>query len=222
MAIFGLGSPAKRHKMKPSPGGHAKPKSKKSGPMKSAMTELGVLDPPHVLPLMDFVRRLRAQGLSMPSVDPKGGGIFAKVLFLQDTAGPKAVGTGVITQDNPDPTARNMKRTLDEAGFLRSDVVLWNVVPHYVSTLDQNRNGTPAQIRAAIPYTQAFIDELKSLKVVVFCGRNAQRARKHHLRFSAGVHQLETFHLADRSYSHLDQREDIQATFKRAYDLVMH
>jgi hypothetical protein len=176
--------------------------------------------PPHVLPLMDFVRRLRAQGLSMPSVDPKGGGIFAKVLFLQDTAGPNAVGTGVITQDNPDPTARNMKRTLDEAGFLRSDVVLWNVVPHYVSTLDQNRNGTPAQIRAAIPYTQAFIDELKSLKVVVFCGRNAQQARKHHLRFSAGVHQLETFHLADRSYSHLDQREDIQATFKRAYDLL--
>jgi len=112
-----------------------------------------------------------------------------------------------------------MKRTLDEAGFLRSDVVLWNVVPYCVSTIDRNRNGTPAQIRAALPYTQAFLDELKSLRVVVYCGRNAERAQKH-LRFSAGVQQMVTFHLADRSYSHLDQREHIQATFKRAYDLV--
>jgi hypothetical protein len=89
------------------------------------MTELGILDPPHVLPLMDFVRRLRAQGLPMPSVDPNDGGIFAKVLFLQMTAGPIAVGTGIISQDNNDPTAHNMKRTLGETGFLRSNVVLW-------------------------------------------------------------------------------------------------
>jgi hypothetical protein len=86
----------------------------------------------------------------MPSVDPNGGGIFAKVLFLQDTPGPKAVGSGVNSLDNPDPTARNMTRTVNEAGFLRSDLLFWNVVPYYVSTLDQNRNGTPAQIRAAI------------------------------------------------------------------------
>jgi uracil-DNA glycosylase len=180
-----------------------------------------VLDPPHVLPLMDFVRRLRAQGLSVPSVDPNGGGIFARVLFLQDTPGPEAVGTHVITQDNPDPTARNMTRTLNETGFLRSDVVLWNVVPYCVSTIDQNRNGTPAQIRAAIPYTQAFVDELKSLKVAVYCGLNAQQAQKY-LRFPAGVHQLKTNHLAGQSYNHLHLRNDIQAKFKQAYDLAMH
>jgi hypothetical protein len=174
-----------------------------------------------VLPLMNVVRKIKAQGHSMPSVDPKGGGIYAKVLFLQDTAGPEAVESQVITQDNPDPTARNMTRTLTEAGFQRSDVLLWNVVPYYVSTRDQNRNGTPAQIRAAIPDTQAFVDELKSLKVVVYCGRNAQRARPH-LKFPKGVHQLDTFHLANRSYSHDDQRENIRATFKQAYDLITH
>jgi hypothetical protein len=180
-----------------------------------------MLDPPHVLPLMDFVRKLRAQGIPTPSVDPKGGGIFAKVLFLLTTAGPKAVGTEIISQDNPDPTAHNMTHELREAGFLRSDVVSWNVVPYYVSTIYRNKNPTAAEVRKAIPYTQAFVDELKSLKVVVYCGKLAQEAHGR-LRFPKGVRQLKTFHLADRSYSHLDQREDIQATFKRAYDLAVH
>ncbi len=182
------------------------------------MTVLGVLDPPHVLPLMDFVRRIRAQGRSMPSVDPKDGGILAKVLFLQMTAGPIAVGTGIISQDNDDPTAHNMTRTLAETGFLRSDVVLWNVVPYYVSTIDRNQTPTGAQIKQAAPYTQAFVDELKSLKIVVYCGLDAQKQRKY-LRFPAGVHQFETNHLAGQSYNH--KHREIQATFKQAYDLVM-
>jgi len=185
------------------------------------MTELGVLDPPHVLPLMDFVRHLRAQGLSVPSVDPKDGGIFARALFPQVTPGPKAVGTQFVSQDNPDWTARNMKRTLGEAGFLRSDVVLWNVVPYCIGTIDRNKNPTVAQIIEAIPYTQAFIDELKSLRVVVYCGLDAQKAQKY-LRFPAGVHQLLTYHLSPKSFNHSRLSKDIQATFKRAYDLVMH
>jgi len=137
------------------------------------------------------------------------------------TAGPIAVGTGIISQDNDDPTAHNMTHTLAETGFLRSDVVLWNVVPYCDSTIDRNRNPTVAQIKEAIPYTQVFIDELKSLKVAVYCGLHAHKAQKY-LRFPAGVHQLETNHLADRSYGHLRLRTHIQATFKQAYDLVMH
>ncbi len=104
------------------------------------------------------------------------------------TAGPIAVGTGIISQDNDDPTAHNMTHTLAETGFLRSDVVLWNVVPYCDSTIDRNRNPTVAQIKEAIPYTQVFIDELKSLKVAVYCGLHAHKAQKY-LRFPAGVHQ---------------------------------
>jgi hypothetical protein len=94
-----------------------------------------------------------------------------------------------------------------------------NVVPYYISTIKQNQTPTGAQIKQAIPYTQAFVDELKSLKVVVYCGLDAQKQRKY-LRFPAGVHQLETFHLAGQSYNH--KHKEIQATFKQAYDLVMH
>jgi hypothetical protein len=185
------------------------------------MTKLGVLDLPHVLPLMNFVRHLRAQGLSVPSVDPKDGGIFARALFLLESPGPKAVGTQFISQDNPDWSARNMKRTLGEAGFLRSDVVLWNVVPYCVSTIDRNRNATVAQIIEAIPYTQAFVDELKSVRVVVYCGRRAQRAQTY-LRFTTGVHQLMTFHPGPQAFNQPRCRKDMQAMFKRAFDLVMH
>jgi hypothetical protein len=77
------------------------------------------LNQQHVLPLMNIVRRLRAQGRRTPDVDPNGGGISAKVLFLLTTAGPEAVKTGIISPDNPDPTARNMRLTLSEAGFVR-------------------------------------------------------------------------------------------------------
>jgi hypothetical protein len=114
-----------------------------------------------------------------------------------------------------------MKRTLGEAGFLRSDVVLWNVVPYCVSTIDRNRNATVSQIIEAIPYTQAFVDELKGLRVVVYCGRQAQRAQKS-LRFPTGVHQLMTFHLSPEAFNHPRCRKDIQAKFKRAYVLVTH
>jgi hypothetical protein len=51
--------------------------------------------------------------------------------------------------------------------------VLWNVIPPCVSTIDKNQNATAAQIRAAAPDTQAFIDKLKTLRVVIL------RDRKH-------------------------------------------
>jgi uracil-DNA glycosylase len=82
----------------------------------------------HVLPLMNVVRDLRAQGLIVPNVDPNDGGMNARVLVLLETPGPKAVASGFVSRDNPDPTARNLGLVLDEAGLLRSDVVIWNVV----------------------------------------------------------------------------------------------
>jgi hypothetical protein len=112
-----------------------------------------------------------------------------------------------------------MSRVLDGAGFLRSDVLLWNVVPYCVSTLNKNRNVTLDQIRLSAPDTQAFIDLLPNLIVVVFCGRIAQRA-KAFLRIPPAVHVLSTFHPGAQSYNHARCRDDIHATFKMARDLI--
>jgi hypothetical protein len=181
---------------------------------------MGTSEPPHVRPLMDFIRYLRAQGLAVPSVDPKDGGIFAKALFLLESPGPKAVGTQFISQDNPDWSARNMKRTLAESGFHRSDVVLWNVVPYCVSTIDRNRNATAAQITQAVPYTQAFIDKLENLRAVVYCGRRAQIAQRH-LKLPSSVYELITFHPGPQAFNQPRCRDDIRTTFKKAYELIL-
>ena len=112
-----------------------------------------------------------------------------------------------------------MGLALDGAGFLRSDVVLWNVVPHYVSSVDQSRNVSAAQIREAVPDCQAFVDELlkrRRLKVVVFCGLSAQRARNL-LRLAPAI-LLSTFHTGAQSFNH--KSEDIHTTFKKAFELI--
>jgi uracil-DNA glycosylase len=178
-----------------------------------------MLNAPHVRPLMDLVRDLCARGRLMPNVDPCDGGISARALFLLETAGPKAVGTQFISRDNPDASAKNMGASLEQAGFARSDVVLWNVVPYYVSTTELNQNVSKAQIVEAIPYTQSFIDELRALRVVVFCGRSAQRAQSL-LKFPTSVSQLLTFHPGAKAFNHARCREHLQATFSEARLLI--
>ena len=121
------------------------------------------LDEPHIAPITAFIRAMRERGHHVPNVDPNGGSIEARVLFLLESPGPKAVGSNFISRDNPDPSARNMGRALEHAGLSRRDTVLWNVVLHCVSTLDQNRNASVSAIAASAPDTQTFIDLLPRL-----------------------------------------------------------
>src|SRR6516162_8039324 len=115
------------------------------------------LNDPHVVPLMNVVRDLRARGLVVPNVDPNDAGVNARVLVLLETPGPKSVASGFVSCDNPDPSAANLAQALDDASLARSDVLLWNVVPQCLSTATQNRNASAAEILAAAPDLQAFI-----------------------------------------------------------------
>jgi hypothetical protein len=173
------------------------------------------LDEPHIYPLMELVRELRAQGREVPNVNPNDGGTNAKALFLLETPGPRAVGTGFVSRENPDQSAENMRRLLDSAGFQRADVVLWNVVPYCISSADRNRNASIAQIREAVPETQRFLDRLPHLRVVTFCGRKAQRAKRL-LKIPEGVTSLETFHPGARSFNQQRCRIDMYKTFEEA------
>jgi uracil-DNA glycosylase len=174
---------------------------------------------PHVLPLMNVVRDLRARGLDVPNVDPNDGGVNARCLILMETPGPKSVASRFVSRDNPDPSARNLASALDAASLARSDVLLWNVVPQCLSTATQNRNASAGEIRAAAPDLQAFIDRLSKLAVVVFCGRTAQRA-KGLVSLPSRVQVLETFHPAARSYNQAKYRNDIHEKFKQAARVI--
>lgn len=177
------------------------------------------LSEPHIRPLMDLVEGIRSRGHEVPNVDPNDGGVHARALFLLETPGPRAVSSNFISRDNPDPSARNMGFALDQAGFVRADVVLWNVVPYCISSSTMNRNATVAQVRAAVADTQSFVDRLNKLAVAIFCGKSAQRAIGK-LRFPDHVRILRTFHPAARSFNRAVYRSHMLATFKEARKLA--
>jgi hypothetical protein len=76
----------------------------------------------------------------VPYVDPDGGGVDAKVLFLlRDPSDVAASKTGLISPDNPDPTADNFTWLRDQVGIDPRACVAWNVVPWFIGNRDQKR-----------------------------------------------------------------------------------
>ena len=53
-------------------------------------------------------------GKAVPDVDPLDGGVNARLLILLETPGPRVLGTGFVSRDNPDGTAANMFRFLTQ------------------------------------------------------------------------------------------------------------
>ena len=177
------------------------------------------LNEPHVAPLMELVLSLRSRGFNTPNIDPNDGGVNARALFLLESPGPRAVGTGYISQDNPDQSARNMRGALHNAGLDRQGILLWNVVPYNVSSVLKNRNASSKQILDAIPETQAFLDRIPKLKAIVFGGRKAALA-KAKLQLPASVSAFVTFHPGAQSYNHERCRLHIAQTFQAVQTVV--
>ena len=178
---------------------------------------LDLLWEPHVQPLTALIETWRSRGLNVPDVDPNDGGVFAKALFLLESLGPRAVRSGFISRDNPDPSACNMGKALYAAGFVRSEVLLWNVVPYSVSTADRNKNATPLQIQLAARDTQDFLNLLPELRAVTFCGRLAQRAERH---LSIKAQTFRTYHPGARAYNRLALRNHMHETFQAVNCLI--
>lgn len=171
------------------------------------------------MPIHTLIRQWRTEGLDIPEIDPLDGGEAARALFLLETPGPRAVVSRRVSRDNPDPSARNVGKALGGAGFARSDVLLWNVVPQYLSDADKNRNATIQQIRDAAPKTQAFINAMRALRVVVFCGKRAQ-LQERLLSIPEGVAVFRTFHPGAQAYNRLRCREHLNITFAEAFRAI--
>src|SRR5690606_29285717 len=139
---------------------------------------LALLGLPHVAPLQDFLTDLRSRvgpGYDTPHFDPLDGGVTSEALFLLEAPGGKAVGSGFVSRDNPDPSARNLSALLDEAGIPRNQSLLWNAVPWYVGTGAKIRPVNASDLKAATPWLARLIGLLPHLRVVVLVGRKAQR-----------------------------------------------
>lgn len=125
---------------------------------------------------------------------------------------PQSQKFGFVSRNNPDETAKNMGAAWQMAGLKRCHVLLWNVVPHYVEN-----DSTEAQVREAIPDTEALLDKLRDMKVVVFCGGKAWMAKKY-LQLSPSVVALFTCDTGAMAYNHY--KRDIHDTFRTASRLL--
>ncbi len=152
-----------------------------------------LLADPEIAPLTRLVEEIRAEeGLhgEVPYFDPHDAGARARVLFLLEAPGPKAVESGFISRNNPDPTARNFLLLLKEAMIPRDETLLWNIIPWYIGTGERIRPARHSDIRAGEKYLQRLLALLPELKAIVLVGRKAQAAAK----FLSGLTGARVFH----------------------------
>ena len=134
------------------------------------------LDLAHIQPLVAFVARLRASApAGVPDFDPMDGGVNAECLFLLEAPGSKAIGSGFVSRNNPDETARNFFEVNVEAGLHRSRTVMWNAIPWYIGDERRIRAATGRDLEVARQHLEELLALLPRLRIVVLVGRKAQR-----------------------------------------------
>jgi uracil-DNA glycosylase len=144
----------------------------------------------HVAPINRFVDDIREEILAeatpaggpppqvfVPHTDPDSGGIAARVLFvLESPAGPAALGSGMLSADNNDGTAKNMWLGYEASGMPRTHGLHWNAVPWYVGDGKKNAAVTDQQVERGRRYLLRLLDLAPAVRVVVALGRPAQRS----------------------------------------------
>lgn len=127
-------------------------------------------------PLVSFVEALRRNApAGVPDFDPMDGGVNAECLFLLEAPGAKALGSGFVSRNNPDETAKNFFHLNVEAGLQRQRTITWNAVPWYIGTGNRIRPAEKSDLRAAEVHLGQLLSLLRYLRVVVLVGRKAQR-----------------------------------------------
>ncbi len=134
--------------------------------------------------LVETMRQAKGSGYDIPDFDPLDGGTSARVLFLLEAPGPKAITSGFVSRNNPDETAKNFYVLNQEAGINRSDAIVWNAVPWYIGSASKIRPAKRSDVQEAHQWLNALVAQLTSLQYVVFVGKKALHAREvvHSLR----------------------------------------
>lgn len=163
-----------------------------------------LLEQPHIKPLMEYLQAIQTQmgaDYAMPYFDPCDGGIAARVLFLLEAPGPKAVGSNFISRNNPDQTAKNMNELLREAKIQRESTLLWNVVPWYVGEQGRIRPVNKQDLQQALPFLQQLLQLLPNLAVIVLVGRKAQTAYSKIQKLVPAIALYQCYHPSPRVFN---------------------
>ena len=128
--------------------------------------------------LVDQIRKEQGLGIEVLDFDSENGNERARYLFLLEAPGPKAVQTGYVSLNNPDPTARSFQRQLRQAGVAREDIAVWNVVPWYLGDEGRRkiRGANSRDVRAGLQYLKPLVAAMPGLQCIVLVGGAARKA----------------------------------------------
>ena len=176
---------------------------------------LAMLNEPHIKPLTDYLVSVRARcghGDDIPNFDPCDGGIEARILFLLEAPGPRAR-NGFVSRNNPDPTAKNLWRLMQDAGIPRQDILVWNICPWYVGKDGHIVPVKANDIREAMPYLSELLGLLPRLQKIVLVGRRAQSAEPY-IRSMTSIPTMGTYHMSALVFNRWpDKRTKTQKDF---------
>jgi len=140
-----------------------------------------LLEHSHMLRLKNFVESLRLErgpAHFIPHFDPLDGGVNARVLFLLEAPGPRALETGFVSRDNASPTGRTLSELLEGVGIARADTALWNTVPWFMAGQNGRfRAPRPQDIAQARVATERLPKLFVNLEHIVLVGSHAQKNR---------------------------------------------
>ncbi|MEV8249728.1 uracil-DNA glycosylase [Microbacterium sp. NPDC076768] len=145
----------------------------------------------------------------------------ARVLLLLEAPRPLTnapdikPGSGFISSDNADPTARNLWNARKDAGLVDS-VLIWNTVPWH---LGQTQTKPTAQEHAADSLLlRDLIVQLPELHTVVPLGRHAQNAWRRHGRPGIGMslRTIESWYPGNQVMNQQGMRAELVAALTRA------
>ncbi len=92
--------------------------------------------------LAAFVEQLRASRpvpIDVPMFEPGNGNKRAKFLLVLEAPGSQAIESGIVSIENQNPTARNLKELLKNSKIDKSEIAIWNIVPWYVGSEDRSK-----------------------------------------------------------------------------------
>jgi Uracil DNA glycosylase superfamily len=137
-----------------------------------------MLTQPHIAPLAAYAAKLRRRGAGeVPEFDPLDGGVNAQVLFLFEKPGPMTAdgtGSGFISRNNDDPTAKATFEFMEQAGIPRGLTITWNVIPWWNGT----RKVTGQELREGVACVRELTTRLPKLRAVVLVGGKAAKAAR--------------------------------------------
>jgi hypothetical protein len=188
---------------------------------------LGMLkDVESVQPLVHWVEQMadprdtKEHEFLVPHFDPADAGVNARVLFLLEAPGPmtnagnKRPGSGFISVDNNDGTAATAWTLRNEAG-LHTGALHWNIVPWYLGVA--SRKPTARELGQGGAALLTLLPLLPDLRVVLLCGRAAQRGWKKHVApFDNDLTVIETWHPSPLAMNQAGKRDELKATVERA------